>query len=870
MTNGQTPPPPPPKPKKQPRKGSKENPFRLKEGESFRGGKVVKEKEFQLARGAELTKQLQESKRPKATRATIILDPQGKQVASAVFRGGRIDRETGRPVLGTETEVDLTRVGRKTTRVQGVPQFVSQEASSFVSTLPRAAAPPSAGIGRAQAAVQRVEEIDRQLQSGLVRADAGDRLIAERERQLVIARGAGMAPPQQPVPGEFAGQGPILEGQISQPPFQEGQVSFPPEDRVAQLVSVTPKNRFRRTLQQSNQAIGAFAKSLLTGKVQIPDTPVARAQFKEDQRKAVALEKWFPLLKGAPSSITGITFEQFRAQGVAGQSPFGGLVPTGKLAAAPKAIRAFAQTGLGQRLGRGAVFFAAGGAVQEAVPTVTRLTAKQEQKEVSKILKSKGTSIRKITSAGLRAQERAVAELPGGLPVEVFGRPIRITPRGLAVGLPGGTLLPLKGREAFEQTVRQELTTAGLKGDQLEAGVEFARRQRVGRGVGEIGGALAVETGAESLGRFGVRQAFLSAGTKVIPEKKIGIQLFKQTFGPIGAAGVFEGAGGEILQRRARGQEQSLAGTALAGATGGIFAGFLGGTIAGTSVRRPITSKVLRVGAAIADPLEKPGDIAQDVLERVGKQFKRRTLLDPVVRTTEGGFKLGLGGKARTTLFERFGLKQRPGKVITPSIQAQFQPPEPPGPKTLSQLVTFAEKQEKAVQTRARTRADNIRKAQEDIFGKRTPDGVVVPTPTDTRIGTFGGRQQRSRTNIEQSVDKNIKAADKQFQETNVFSPTNIFSSTFVPTSTPLPRIPPPLPLALPGFGSGQGTRSGKGVKFVNELAFGRQVLGGALGTGRRAPTSKQVKMDRKRDKGNMALVNNLIGGRNAKKRKKR
>lgn len=97
----------------------------LKPGESYRGGKVVKEEEYQkeqrLKEGARLIKQQQEANKPKVTSSKIVVDETGKQVGLVQTR--------------TPTQVEVTdyrtRVPTKQT-IRGIPEFVKQEQTRIV------------------------------------------------------------------------------------------------------------------------------------------------------------------------------------------------------------------------------------------------------------------------------------------------------------------------------------------------------------------------------------------------------------------------------------------------------------------------------------------------------------------------------------------------------------------------------------------------------------------------------------------------------------------------------------------------------------------------------------------------------------------
>lgn len=109
--------------KKETTLGTKDKPIILKKGESFRGGRVVKEREFQFQEGRKLTRAAIERTKAKVQRTRIIIDnATGRQVGLLRFRGG---------TLGSETEVEVFRERKgklkKVRTVRGIPEAVKQD-----------------------------------------------------------------------------------------------------------------------------------------------------------------------------------------------------------------------------------------------------------------------------------------------------------------------------------------------------------------------------------------------------------------------------------------------------------------------------------------------------------------------------------------------------------------------------------------------------------------------------------------------------------------------------------------------------------------------------------------------------------------------
>jgi len=108
---------------------SRQNPIILKRGESFRGGKVVKEVEYQrqkqLAAGRRLVEEEKEKSRAPILSRTIVVGKDNKQVGSIITRGTR----------GKPTEINVR--GKRETRIYGSPDFINQEVSRIKEEVTR-------------------------------------------------------------------------------------------------------------------------------------------------------------------------------------------------------------------------------------------------------------------------------------------------------------------------------------------------------------------------------------------------------------------------------------------------------------------------------------------------------------------------------------------------------------------------------------------------------------------------------------------------------------------------------------------------------------------------------------------------------------
>jgi len=260
-----------------------------------------------------------------------------------------------------------------------------------------------------------------------------------------------------------------------------------------------------------------------------------------------------------------------------------------------------------------------------------------------------------------------------------------------------------------------------------------------------------------------------------------------------------------------RGKKVITAGGSILGSgIGAVSGGLLGGGIAATSVTRPKVSGFLNLGANIADPLEKFGDVTQDITESIAGQIGRRTRLTPTIRTTTA-----------TDVF-KFGVDTPGGKTFQESI---FGPR-----KRKTKTIVSQEKKEPS-------KGKIIEEGKVNFPpDKTTPTFTPTPTPTQTETPTPINTLEQRLAQIKQDINVNVP------------TPTTTTTSTFIPTVAPIFRIPPPLPLTVPG-GLG-GSVLGKGsTKFVRELEAGSKVfaslLGGNIQRGKKSVKTKKRKQKR-------------------------
>lgn len=414
---------------------------------------------------------------------------------------------------------------------------------------------------------------------------------------------------------------------------------------------------------------------------------------------------------------------------------------------------------------------AKGAAVVEGTKAVGKLTATSEQKSAMRSVEF-DQAIRSGFAAESKAQDKWYKQLA-----------FQINPA-----------LSTK-KSVFKDTVTSELQSQGLSGRELQSGVDAALRQRKFISGGEAGGLLEISRSSERIGRREVANVFEAAGKKgvSIEKKKLGWDLFKKTFRPISQAGAVEGFSAEVTQQSSREEPLNIKKALGMSAAGAATAGIIGGGIAGLKPNRPGASKVLEIGTWFMDPFEKPGDVAADVTE-FGLRKMGRKVPTPSIFTSskpDSVVSFGVSGKPTSS-----------GKASStlPTLSTEG---KSSGPIPTSRPIPFD-----SIWTRnpiptptTPTTPTKTKKPVNPPFPVFTPTVPPIATPTAVPIP------------IE--------------EETPVMTPTNIFSPVTIPTSTPMFRMPPPIPLPFPSFGSGYGGNAGRGSsRFVNELDASLGVFG--------------------------------------------
>jgi len=407
--------------------------------------------------------------------------------------------------------------------------------------------------------------------------------------------------------------------------------------------------------------------------------------------------------------------------------------------------------------------------------------------------------------------------------------------KGFATELPYGS--QLVDEQKMRQGIRENLKKQGLSGEKLKKAEDLTYRQGLFRSGGELAGLLEISRTSESIGRKQVAESFARKAQKGVTfeSKKSFKKLFGASFLPIARAGFVEGVASETTQQVSRVQDANLKKAGLMGGFGFGSAGLIGGSIVGLSQKAPGASRAIELGTYISDPLEKPGDLLQDVAERIsGKSFTRAGLKRVGVQ--------GVGSKADDIL--RFATVKTPTPVNVFS-SAKTKTSIKKGSNIFSPSNIFS-----SVNTNINQPTDFL---GDTIINPFTPTPVKTPTPIDIPIFS-PGVPTPSVPSPGVPTPTNIMTDTQTDVPVNV--PVNVPIN--VPIGVPLMRVPPPLPF-FPGFdfsgsGSGRGGRR-KSSRFVNELSVGLGFLkqqgignkGFSLGLGNSFNAPKIKKTTRKK-----------------------
>lgn len=436
---------------------------------------------------------------------------------------------------------------------------------------------------------------------------------------------------------------------------------------------------------------------------------------------------------------------------------------------------------------------------------ISDVTAPQDQKKLAKKY-----DIEKAVSAGFQAERDSFS-----------------IPQGASIGEKALGVLSIAGYEttslirgkntktAFEDTVKKELQSQGLEGNDLYQATEFAKRKRTASGVGELGALLDISRSSELLGRDMVSKVFAKSSTT--KAASTGLKVGTRAALGIAPAGFLEGSVQELTQQISRRQDLNVKSIATMGGLGAGFAGVIGGTIAGTSASKSKgvqkIGKGLQLGAYLTDPLEKPGDILADITQK------------SIVRSGRSVINPSVSVNTFTNVLS-FGTTETKPKVKGGQVNL------------FTDVLSLSN-------TNTNTNTDTKRRGgQVNLFTdvlSFTNTNVPVNTNINTNINTKSNTNINVKengyvpvnpfTNINIPVQENIQSPIDTF--TNINVPVNTNINTPINTFIPNKFVPPILPFELGGLGgSGKGTKKGKKKVYVNELEASRKILKNMLGGG--------------------------------------
>lgn len=258
---------------------------------------------------------------------------------------------------------------------------------------------------------------------------------------------------------------------------------------------------------------------------------------------------------------------------------------------------------------------AAGG---EAAKRIMFVRANDEEK---RFLTDNITVVEDSVRAGLRQEQGTIEEGWGG----AYGNI-----RSAAADVPGLRLTGLGSKEDYLEGVEQYLKSQGFTGEELDRGVNVARKYRRTLEGGKAGAILGGNIAAEIFGRAALSRRIMRG--LISPKKTFGdsLSVSKGLFFP----GMVEGAAVARAQKDSRLEETSLSDLSEGMLAGGVTASAVGLPLTGFgfagksgvigNIGRGI-AKSTQVSGYIVDPPEFFGDVSASVLERTFRGVSRFT-----------------------------------------------------------------------------------------------------------------------------------------------------------------------------------------------------------------------------------------------------
>jgi len=347
----------------------------------------------------------------------------------------------------------------------------------------------------------------------------------------------------------------------------------------------------------------------------------------------------------------------------------------------------------------------------------------------------------------------------------------------------------LYDKGAYDKELRRQGSLLGYKGKELSDFVKAGKKLETSGNMGELVTLLDISRAGESTGRKLTAKAFQKQAGKEITQKKLPFTIFKIVSPKTAIAGFGEGVASEIAQQQTRIDtrkiNEKIKSALFLGGFGAVSAGVIGGFISSSQFAK--SKKIINMGkttetlANIADPLEKPGDIFQDIVERIQKKY-------------------GKSVKSAT-------VREIKPKIYTLSVSSS-------NPTN--------EKNNMIINTKSKTQTQSKSKNKK-IYAINNAINNIIGTPTKTPIPTNEKNNMIINTKSKTQTETKTETKNQTPAATPTNIPINIFSG--------FPRILPPTPLSLPVNQGGYGNYNiPKKNIYYNEIQKTLNALSGFLG----------------------------------------
>ena len=399
---------------------------------------------------------------------------------------------------------------------------------------------------------------------------------------------------------------------------------------------------------------------------------------------------------------------------------------------------------------------------------------------------------------------------------------------GAIPGVYGATEEVLSDTTSQEEAIEEYLDSQNIKDKQDR---ELAKQiiydeitaTQTGNTLGLVGG---ISAGTEKLGQKTIAR-YLETKAPVVTKverKTIAKEIESQTRKDLAKLGLVEGVSQEIGQASNVDEKVSAKNLAIAGTTGAISAGVLGGMVAGKSVREGLDVKptnldkltpTLETTANILDITEKPGDMFQSIRNKITGKIKQ-----PGITKT----KFGRNVEYKPTSFDVDSVY---GKLKKFKIKTYTTTPTTVGsngntPSIASKIKSFSISQP----------TQSVGTSSQGFTSALTPVGVtsetniITPTSVNTPTNVNTPTQTETPSNTETNTPTEVKTPSEVETPTDIYAPTE--TKTHIGIFTPQNGgfVVPGLGDML-GCGYGRGRGEGgykinpiKNIKFENLKKF--------------------------------------------------